>query len=166
MNEREKTRGGKHWDPRGASRPRPGRSCGRSGGRAAGRARSWAAAGCQASWASPPASAGSSCRSARPALLWETFPPESRPPAPYAWTLASPRGGPHSAPRPVRRRAGPSAAPARTGAGRPLKPRRALPGLPPLARAGRQPGGPSVPGPGPPTPGGTARCPHSRVHTD
>ena len=40
MNEREKTRGGKHWDPRGASRPPPGRAAGAlEGGRPRGAGR-------------------------------------------------------------------------------------------------------------------------------
>lgn len=112
MNEREKTRGGKHWGPRGASRPPPGRAAGAlEGGRPRGAGR-------------PGLPASSALPLACPAvLLRETSREESQPglsTVPSAWALGSPRGCP-PCPNQLGRRAGPSAASARTSIGWPLK---------------------------------------------
>lgn len=66
MNEREKTRGGKHWDPRGASRPRSRRAAGaQEGGRRAGRPK-LGGRGVSGARASPPARAPPAAQPARP----------------------------------------------------------------------------------------------------
>lgn len=95
-------------------------------------ARSWVAAGCQAPGP----------RRQRGLLLPLSLPGPSvgnsptrisaRPPARHTWTLASPRGCPHSAQtKPIEAESWA----ARSSSARPLK-IRALPGLPPLARPG------------------------------
>lgn len=178
MNEREKTRGGRHWDPRAASRPRPGelRALRREGGGPG--ARSWATAGCQAARASPPARAPPAAQPARPFCGKLSHQNLGGATCRYTWTPASPRGCPHSAQtKPIEAESWA----ARSSAGRPLK-TRALPGLPPLARPGAPAGRSQRPGlraavartrrwgrgrrAGRQVPVRAARRPHSRVRTD
>lgn len=80
MNERGKTRGGKHWDRRGASRPPPRRSCGRSGAREAGKGAKLGGNGVPG-LSGLAASASSSCRSACWPFFCKKLPEKNRSPA-------------------------------------------------------------------------------------